>query len=259
MAAALACYAAVALAALALIAVYIAAVVAGDRGVRAFARGQAAHAAGSHNAQFVDFVLREATLRPNGWIAVVAGAIVLTAALIAAALQLQRMVDVVWRPESGGGVSPKEEATKHAPQFALIVLVVVILGFLLIAGATIHGLMSRTHHLPFAMGIAYQGLDVIVSIGLITLAFLCTFAYLPPIDVRWIDVWPAALICAVLYERGQFALSVYIGQMDARSPYADAGALLVILLWLYYSAQIIVVGADLTKVLHARASKRVRA
>lgn len=80
-------------------------------------------------------------------------------------------------------------------------------------------------------------------------------AYLPPVDIPWRKVWIASFISAVLYERGQFALSVYLSQMDARSPYADAGVLLAVMVWLYYSAQVVLVGADFTKVLKERGER----
>jgi membrane protein len=254
MAAALAFYGAVALAALTLMALYIAAVVARDRGMRAFATGQLAHTTGTHNAQILDIILREAILRHYGWVALVVSAVVLIVAILATAMHVQEMIDVVWRPEQPEKEHPAQDARRHAGQFGIVVVLSFLLAVLLFAGAGIHGLMSRTHGLSFTMGLLYQSLDVSVSIVLITLVFLCIFAYLPPVDVPWKKVWPAALIGAILYERGQFALSIYIGQMDAKSPYADAGALLVILVWLFYSSQVVVIGADLTKVLHKRRS-----
>lgn len=127
---------------------------------------------------------------------------------------------------------------------------------LLLAGATVHALTAHTHHLPLLRGVLYQALDVGVTIVVLTFVFLFIFAYLPPVDVPWRNVWIASFVSAVLYERGQFALSVYLGQMDARSPYADAGVLLAVLLWLYYSAQIVLVGADFTKALKERSERK---
>jgi membrane protein len=90
----------------------------------------------------------------------------------------------------------------------------------------------------------------------LTFVFLFIFAYLPPGDIAWRKVWIGAFISAVLYERGQFALSLYLGQMDARSPYADAGALVAVLIWLYYSASVVLIGADFTKVLKEQPDRK---
>lgn len=251
MASSLAFYGAIALAGLGLVAVYVAAQVIGRGQAAAQTRGQTGHIAGPHNAQLVDTILHEAVTRHDTWIALVAGAIVFLLAVTATALQLQQMVDVIW--EQRGAV---KDAKKHAPQFAVIYVLALLLVVLLLVGATVHALTAHTHHLTLLRGMLYQALDVGVTIVVLTFIFLFIFAYLPPVEVPWRNVWVASFISAVLYERGQFALAFYLGQMDARSPYADAGALLAVLLWLYYSAQVVLVGADFTKVLKERGEHR---
>jgi membrane protein len=232
---------------LGLVALYAAAQVAGHGASVSQARGQTGHVAGAHNAQFVETVLREAISRHDAWIALVVGAIMFVAAVMATAFQLQQVLNIVWNQRGAA-----KDAKKHAPEFLAIFALSLMLIVLLIAGAAVHGLMEHTHHVSFAQGVAYQAVVVGVTIIILTFVFLFIFAYLPPVDVPWRKVWIASFVCAVLYERGQFALSVYLGQMDARSPYADAGALLAILVWLYYSAQVVLIGADFTRVLKER-------
>jgi membrane protein len=113
--------------------------------------------------------------------------------------------------------------------------------------------------LPVLRGLFFQALDVGASIVLLTGIFLVMFAYLPPVDIPWRTVWLGAFVSAVLYERGQFALALYLGQMEAASPYADAGAILAVLIWLYYSGQVVLTGAIVTKVLKERGEKRADA
>jgi membrane protein len=252
MASSLAFYGALAIAVLGLVAVYVASHVAGNGAAHAQARGQAGHIAGSHNAEIVSAVLGEAASRHDAWIALVVGAAVFFTAVIATALQLQQVLDVIW--ERRGAV---KQAKAHAPQFALIFVLALVLVVLLIAGATVHALTTHTHHLPILRGIFYQALVVGVTIVVLTFVFLCIFAYLPPVDIPWRKVWIGSFVSAVLYERGQFLLSLYLGQMDARSPFADAGALLAVLLWLYYSASVVLIGADFTKLLKERGERRL--
>jgi membrane protein len=149
--------------------------------------------------------------------------------------------------------------TKRRAGFAAVYFLAFLLGVLRFAGAAIHGLTLHTHRLPATYGVLYQALNVGVSIVVLTFIFLCIYAYLPHVDIPWKDVWIASFVSAILYERGQFALVVYLGQMDTRSPYADTGALIAALLWLYYSAQVVVVGADLTKALKQAFERRKRA
>jgi membrane protein len=249
MAAALAFYGAIAVSGIVLIAIYTGAALVGAD-LRRHAVGEVARASGSHSAQFVDAILREASSRQHGWIALLAGILLFVLATAGTAYQLQKLLDVIWETR---GDKRDEYATNHKTErragFAAVYALAFMLGILLFAGAAIHGLTLHTHRLPAASGVLYQALDVGVSIVVLTFIFLCIFAYLPRVDVPWKDVWIASFASAILYERGQVALVVYLGQMDARSPYADAGVLIAVLLWLYYSAQVVVVGADLTKVL----------
>jgi membrane protein len=249
MAAALAFYGAVALSGMVLIALYIGAAVAGEQ-TRRHAVGAVARASGPHSAQLIDTIFREASLRHHAWVALIAGILLFIVATAGTAFQLQSVLDVIWdtRPDQRDERASEDKAKRRAG-FAAVYVLAFILGILLFAGAAIHGLTMHTHRLPAVNGLLYQALVVGVTIAILTFTFLCIFAYLPHADVPWKDVWIASFISAILYERGQFALAVYLGQMDARSPYADAGALIAVLLWLYYSAQVVVIGADLTKVL----------
>lgn len=251
MASSLAFYGALGLAGLGLVAVYAAAQILGRGSAAAQTRGQTGHIAGAHNAQMIDTIIREAASRHDAWIALAAGSIVFILAVAATALQLQQAVDVIWEQRSA-----VKDAKHHVPQFLAIYALSLVLIVLLFAGAAVHALTAHTHHLPLLRGLLYQALVVGLTIVVLTFVFLFIFAYLPPADIPWSKVWIAAFISAVLYERGQFALSLYLGQMDARSPYADAGALLVVLLWLYYSAQVVLVGADFTKVLKERPERK---
>ena len=258
MAAALAFYGSLALSGATLICIYVAAAVLG-RHERAHAAGEVARASGPHNAQLVDFVLREAANRHDTWIALAAGSALFVFATAGTAFQLQLMLDVIWdtRPRQQKSESSGSRAERGAGFLAVYALALV-LAVLLFAGAAIHGLTMHTRAVPIGTGLLYQSVDVAASIVVLTCVFLSMFAYLPPVDIPWRNVWIASVVSAILYERGQFALVVYLGQMDARSPYADAGALVAVLLWLYFSAQVVVIGAALTKVLHQQAAARSR-
>jgi membrane protein len=247
MASSLAFYAALALAGLGLVAVYAAAQILGHGSAAAQMRGQTGHVAGSHNAQLVDAILREAASRHNAWVALAAGAVMFVTAIAATAFQLQQALDVIWEQRQAA-----RDVKRHAPQFAVVLLLSLLLIVLLLFGAAVHALTAHTHHLPIGKGVLYQTLVIGATIIVLTFVFLFLFAFLPPVDIPWRKVWIGSFIGAVLYERGQFALSVYLGQMDARSPYADAGAVLAVLIWLYYSASVILIGADFTKVLKER-------
>ncbi len=251
MAASLAFYGALALAGLGLVAVYAAAKILSHGSAGAQTRGQTGHIAGQHNAQMLEQVVHAATSAHDAWIALAAGIVIFVGAIAATAFQLQQALNVVWDQRQAG-----KDVKRHAPQFAAIYGLSFVLVVLLFAGAAVHALTAHTHRLNLAQGLLYQALVIGVTIVVLTFVFLFIFAYLPPVDIPWRKVWIGSFVSAVLYERGQFALSVYLGQMDGRSPYADAGALAAILIWLYFSASVLLVGADFTKALKERSERR---
>jgi membrane protein len=90
-------------------------------------------------------------------------------------------------------------------------------------------------------------LDLMVSAGVITVMFALMFKFLPDVEVAWRDVWFGALVTAVLFVIGKFGIGLYLSMSDVGSAYGAAGALIVLLTWIYYSALILFFGAELTQ------------
>jgi membrane protein len=103
-----------------------------------------------------------------------------------------------------------------------------------------------------------QVVSFIVSLGVITLMFALLFKYLPDVKIAWSDVWIGALVTALLFTVGQFALSLYLGSGSVGTAFGAAGSLVVVLVWIYYSAQILFFGAEFTQVYTNRYGSRVR-
>ncbi len=87
-----------------------------------------------------------------------------------------------------------------------------------------------------------------ISLGLITLLFALLFEYLPERHIAWRDVWLGAAVAAALFVVGQFLLGWYLGRAGISSSYGSFGGLIVFLVWVYYSAQIFLFGAEFTHV-----------
>jgi len=88
----------------------------------------------------------------------------------------------------------------------------------------------------------------LVSLAVIALLFAMMFKWLPDAEVAWRDVWAGAIVTAFLFSIGKFLIGLYIGSSAVASSYGAAGALIVALLWIYYSTQIFLLGAEFTKV-----------
>jgi membrane protein len=90
--------------------------------------------------------------------------------------------------------------------------------------------------------------NFVVSIAVITVLFALIYRFLPRIAISWGDVWIGALVTSLLFSFGKFVIGLYIGKSGVESSYGAAGALVVILVWVYYSSQIFLLGAEFTKV-----------
>ena len=87
-----------------------------------------------------------------------------------------------------------------------------------------------------------------ISFGIITLIFALMFKVLPDLKIAWRDVWIGALLTSALFNLGQFLLGLYLGKGSVSSAYGAAGSLVVVLVWVYYSAQILFFGAKFTQI-----------
>jgi membrane protein len=87
----------------------------------------------------------------------------------------------------------------------------------------------------------------VISLAVITLLFAAIFKVLPDAAIAWRDVWVGALVTAVLFEIGKWGIGLYLGNSNPGKAYGAAGSLAVILVWIYYSAMIVLFGAEFTR------------
>ena len=92
-----------------------------------------------------------------------------------------------------------------------------------------------------------ESLNVVISVVVITVLFAMIYRFLPDAKIAWKDVWFGAAVTAVLFTAGKFLIGLYLGKTGTASAYGAAGSLAVLLIWLYYSSQIFLFGAELTK------------
>jgi membrane protein len=118
------------------------------------------------------------------------------------------------------------------------------------AGKYLSGLM------PGLEAVWHAG-NLAVTFLVVTLMFAMIFKFLPDANVAWRDVWIGALITAVLFTIGKFAIGLYLGKSGLGSAYGAAGSLVVLLVWVYYSAQILFFGAELTQVYARRHGSKI--
>jgi membrane protein len=93
-----------------------------------------------------------------------------------------------------------------------------------------------------------QALNFFVSFGVITMLFAMMFKVLPDVKIQWSDVWVGAAVTALLFTIGKFVIGLYLGKSDVGSAFGAAGSMVILLVWIYYSAQILLFGAEFTAV-----------
>ncbi|MBA2690732.1 MAG: YihY/virulence factor BrkB family protein, partial [Burkholderiales bacterium] len=128
---------------------------------------------------------------------------------------------------------------------------VIALGFLMLASLIVSaGITAFTGYLKVLAGASGQILSFVnfaTSFAILTVLFALLFRVLPSAPVKWRDVWLGSVITAILFSVGKFAIGLYLGNSAIGSSYGAAGSLVVILVWIYYSAQILLFGAEFTR------------
>jgi membrane protein len=129
---------------------------------------------------------------------------------------------------------------------------VVGIGFLLLVSLAVSAWLAAlgeffAHRLP-GPAVVLEALNFVISFGVITFLFGMIFKLLPDVSIAWRDVWLGAALTSLLFTLGKVVIGFYLGRITIGSAYGAAGSLVVILLWVYYSAQILFFGAEFTKV-----------
>ena len=171
--------------------------------------------------------------------------------------QLQDALNTVWgvEPKAGRGLW----GTIKDRLFSL--MAVLGTGFLLLVSLVLSAALAAfgkmfQGRLPGHEGLLHLA-DLAISFGVITLLFAMMFKLLPDAKIAWRDVWIGAGLTSVLFTVGKFAIGMYLGKADVGSAYGAAGSLVILLVWVYYSSQILLYGAEFTSVYANRYGSRI--
>lgn len=171
--------------------------------------------------------------------------------------QLKDALNTIWevKPKEGQGVLGI--LRERFLSFTMVLGTGFLLLVSLVVSAGIAALGSfLTSVLPGGDWVA-QIVNLVVTLGIITLMFVLLFKFLPDVQVAWKDVVVGAFITAVLFTAGQFALGFYVASGSVGTAFGAAGSIVIILVWIYYSSLIFFIGAELTQVYARRFGSRV--
>lgn len=248
MGASLAFYTLFALAPVLLIAIAIAGQVFGAEAVRGQIVGQIDGLLGCEAATAIQTLLQGARRPGAGTAATIVGGATFLLTASGAFLELQAAFNTIWRVEPRPGLNLKKFLLNRAQSFGLVLSI----GFLLLVSLVVSAGLAATaawmaHRLPVSPWF-WTGVNIVTSLAVITVLFALLFKFLPDVELAWRDVWSGAVITSVLFSIGKFAIGLYIARSATASSYGAAGSMLVLLLWVYYSAQILLLGAEFTRV-----------
>jgi membrane protein len=247
--AALAYYSIFSVGPLVLIAIAVAGLLFGQDAVRGEVSAQMQGLLGNAGAQAVQSMLADASRPRDGIFATVFGVGTLLFAAVGVVVQLKDALNTVW------GVEIKKSGVWQFIRTYLVSLAGVLsLGFLLLVSLLVStvlaaGSKSLAPYLPEAL---LQVVSSAVSFAFITVLFAMMFKWLPDAEVAWRDVWAGAAVTALLFEIGKFLIGLYIGKQGLESTFGAAASLVVLLIWVYYSSQIVLMGAEFTRAYAAR-------
>ena len=169
--------------------------------------------------------------------------------------ELQATLNLIWevRPAPTYGVWAGIWAVLRERIFSLAL--VLALAFLLLVSLVISAALAgaAAWFQGPEQALVSRLLELAVSLLVLTLMFALLFTYVPDAEIRWRDVWLGGLITAALFTLGKTAIGYYLGQASVGSAYGAAGSLVVLLVWVYYSALIMFFGAEFT---HAWATRQ---
>ncbi|MES2822373.1 MAG: YihY/virulence factor BrkB family protein [Pseudomonadota bacterium] len=260
LAAALAYYTIFSLAPLLILVIAIAGMVIGGDVARSQLVDQLQQLVGTDGAAVIDTVITVAS-KPNQSTSIIAsiiGVLVLIFGAVGVFVQLQDALNTIWE------VAPRPERNIRTFIFHRFLSFGIVLGiaFLLLVSLAISAALAFLNefigNLAPEMGFLLSIINIVVSFSVITLLFTLIFKYLPDVKIAWSDVIIGAMITALLFTIGKYLIGLYLGRSTFSSAYGAAGSLVVLLVWIYYSAQIIFFGAEFTQVYARHFGSRIR-
>ena len=259
--AALAYYTLFSLAPLLVIVIAVAALVFGQEAAQGKIVTEIQGVVGEESARAIQAMIEKARAPAAGIFATVLSLMTMLLGATAVVGELKDILNTIWnvQPGPGSGILSTLKARFMSLAFVLGI------GFLLLVSLVVSAVLSVlsgffNHLLPSPWLVqVWQVVNVIVSLGVITVLFAMLYRFLPDTEVPWRDVWIGAGITALLFVISKFLIGLYLGQSSMGSAYGPAGSLVLILVWVYYASLVLLFGAEFTAVYaHRHGSRAAR-
>jgi len=203
---------------------------------------------GTDTAASLQDIIKNAAVGDQSFVAVVIGGIVLLIGATTMFAEIQDSINTIW----GLKPRPKRGWLKYLQNRFLSFSVIVSLGFLLLVSLAVTALVEilsdkLQQSFPEVTVVVFYIVNLAITISISTIIFATIFKVLPDAKIKWRDVFAGAFVTAILFLVGKFGISLYISKTNVGSTYGAAGSLVILLVWVYYSAVILYLGAEFTK------------
>lgn len=179
--------------------------------------------------------------RSSGRLATIVGWVLFAVAASGLIVAVQDALDTIWHVKAEGGIV--RTILARIKSFSIIGAAAILVVAMAFATAFVSA---------FVHGSATKVANAVLLLAFVTLITAAIYKWLPKIQLSWRDVWIGAIVSSVLSVIGQYLIGLYLGRAATTSAYGAAGSLVAVLIWLYYSAQIFLFGAEITKAFAVR-------
>lgn len=248
-AAALAYYTVFSLAPLLLIAIAIAGAVFGEEAARGQLVSQIQGLVGQEGAEAIQTMIQNTQQSGSGGlVASLIGVVTLLFGASGVFGQLQESLNAIWEVKPKPDRGWRNFIQARFLSFAMVVVIGFLLMVSLVLSAVLSGLSNFLGDRIPGFAAVGQGLNFLISFAVITGLFASIYKFLPDVKVPWKNLWVGSAVTALLFNIGKYLIGLYLGNSSVSSTYGAAGSLVVLLIWIFYSAQILLIGAEFTQV-----------
>jgi len=256
LAASLALYTLLSIAPLIVVTIVVASFALGDEAARGQLSQQVGQVVGSQAGSAVEALVNNARTPSSGLIGSSVGIVVLLFGASGVFGELQTALNQIWNVKARPGRGIRGLLRDRFFSFSMVMGVAFLLLVSFVVSAALSTVTAHFEHV-LAWPALWQVLNLLLGLGVSTVLFALIFKVVPDAKIAWRDVWVGALVTAVCFSLGKTALAWYVGRSATVSPFGAAGSLVALTVWVYYSAQILFLGAEFAQVYATRFGTRI--
>lgn len=209
--------------------------------------GQIQGLVGPNGAQAIQALLAAARNPVSGLMATISAVVLLVIGASSVFAELKSSLDEIWGISRPGHSAFFTLLRARFLSFSIVLVLAFLLLISLVFSAAIAMLERYVGNMWSGSLVVLSAVSVIFSFGIIAVLFAVIYKMLPDAPLSWRDVWIGALFTALLFSLGKYGIGLYLGNSGVASSFGAAGAMIALLLWVYYSAQIFFLGAEFTR------------